>query len=692
MKFNKAIIANILISAIIGVGIFVYFFTPVQSHTLEIIQNTKYPPTGRYCYTDFNFDNQYEKLCCREDTLNKMIELFIHNPDGTIINQWNINGQLLYKDINSFHYADTDRDSVRELYFLTKIGNKLLLNQLNVGKDKHESFLLDTLIKDSRGNYSYTYYINSFDLNSNGNKEVIVNLRGYFSTYPRKLYIFDPENLSIKSSHTNGNCFTNLRDIADIDNDSNHEIFGLVRSPYNIPSDKKVEYSDSLCWLFLFNKDLDFLFEPISFNEKFSSLNYSFIKYKNNNCILSLLSDYEAPKTEYPFEIRNKDGILINQFKLKNIDKISSFYVINDSKVLVRTDNHNYYIFDIDFPDKVKPIERNPDIYVYHNKANPSSSYFFKDLPIHIFSNQEHKNIVIYNSNFKNPVSVNIPNSSFLSLYDIKKTGNDFFLAFNSATHFYLLKYSKLRFHKLTYLLIVPIVLFILLILTFYNNFQKHIILKEQRKKEELLSLQIKTIKNRIEPHFLFNTINTIGSLIMQSDKRKAYEHLGRLSDLLRKTVDTSEQVAIPLEAEINFIANYLVLEKLRFEDKFDYEIKIDKNVNLQHSFPRMLMQIHVENAVKHGLMHKKNGAGLLEIDINQTGREISISIKDNGIGRIVSVYENTHGTRNGIKISEKIIELYNVLFKEKIHQEIIDLTDDIGEPTGTQIKIEIKK
>jgi sensor histidine kinase YesM len=142
------------------------------------------------------------------------------------------------------------------------------------------------------------------------------------------------------------------------------------------------------------------------------------------------------------------------------------------------------------------------------------------------------------------------------------------------------------------------------------------------------------------------------------------------------------------LHAEIQFVETYLQLEKFRFKDKFAYEIKIDENVNHVLIIPKLIVQIFVENAIKHGLMHKEKD-GLLTITIKRSGNNHLIIIKDNGIGRERAKQYAIHSTGKGLAIVRKLIRIFNEQNQANLSFQIIDLTNE-GISSGTMIEITI--
>jgi ligand-binding sensor domain-containing protein len=214
---------------------------------------------------------------------------------------------------------------------------------------------------------------------------------------------------------------------------------------------------------------------------------------------------------------------------------------------------------------------------------------------------------------------------------------------------------------------------------------------RKARKEKEFIELQLKTIKSQIDPHFAFNAINTIASFIYSDDPDTTYDYFTRFAMMIRNILEDNEKISRPLKDEIEFVHNYLELQKMRFKDKFDYFINIDPAILPETQVPNMMIQSYAENAIKHGLMHRKTG-GILKIDVNRTGSCLTATIEDNGIGRAKAAQLSPDSTRKGFKIMEQIIELYRKLYHLEITQSVEDLVDEKGEPLGTKVILSISQ
>ncbi|WP_111308625.1 tetratricopeptide repeat-containing sensor histidine kinase [Confluentibacter sediminis] len=230
----------------------------------------------------------------------------------------------------------------------------------------------------------------------------------------------------------------------------------------------------------------------------------------------------------------------------------------------------------------------------------------------------------------------------------------------------------------------------LLLLLTAFLMFKY---IKQQRLANNLLAL--KTLRSQMNPHFIFNALNSVNSFIASNDERTANKYLSDFSLLMRAVLENSEEDFIPLKKEIELLELYTKLEHFRFQDKFDYTVYIDENINIEDFvIPPMLLQPYIENAVWHGLRYKKS-KGHLSISIIQTQKdEITITIVDNGIGREKSKALKTKNQQKqhskGMGNIKKRVSILNTMYKDKVDVFIDDFQDD--EDTGTKVVVTLKK
>lgn len=207
---------------------------------------------------------------------------------------------------------------------------------------------------------------------------------------------------------------------------------------------------------------------------------------------------------------------------------------------------------------------------------------------------------------------------------------------------------------------------------------------------KQIAELQLVSIRNQIDPHFTFNAINSIASVILHEEKEKAYGFFVKLSAMIRQVLASSDQVTRPLAEELEFVQNYLEIEKLRFPESFQFTINLPENLELTREVPKMVIQTYAENAIKHGLLNKKEGEGKLEITLTQTDKHLTIIIEDNGIGRANAHALGQKSTGKGMAILNFYYAFFERYNTQKILHEITDLHDQHNQPTGTRVTIRI--
>ncbi|REC79871.1 hypothetical protein DRF60_02490 [Chryseobacterium elymi] len=206
---------------------------------------------------------------------------------------------------------------------------------------------------------------------------------------------------------------------------------------------------------------------------------------------------------------------------------------------------------------------------------------------------------------------------------------------------------------------------------------------------KKIAELELQAIKAQINPHFIYNCLNSIKYLLFKEDYEETENYLDTFSQLIRKTLYYSEQTFMPIRDEAEYLFLYMDMEKLRQNELFDYEIHISEQVNRSWIIPSLLIQPFVENAIKHGISGLKNRKGFIKISFDHTDSTLCITIEDNGDG-IRTKNESFAGNNSfGLKLSQKRIETFKQLFETNIILEIINLSEKYGKH-GTQIKLYI--
>jgi len=215
---------------------------------------------------------------------------------------------------------------------------------------------------------------------------------------------------------------------------------------------------------------------------------------------------------------------------------------------------------------------------------------------------------------------------------------------------------------------------------------------KQQKLANNLLAL--KSLRSQMNPHFIFNALNSVNHYIAKSDERSANRFLSDFSVLMRSVLENSEMDFIPLAKELELLELYVKLEHSRFEDKFEPQIEVDPRVDVDAFWiPPMLLQPYIENAIWHGLRYKEE-KGFLRIGVRPLTEELlEIVIEDNGIGRKRSHELKTGNQRKqkskGMGNIKKRIQILNEMYKNRVEVSITDLN---GDRTGTRVCLKLKK
>ena len=249
-----------------------------------------------------------------------------------------------------------------------------------------------------------------------------------------------------------------------------------------------------------------------------------------------------------------------------------------------------------------------------------------------------------------------------------------------------LVQESNKRQKWIIYSLIFGMILTGLAAFFFYRSNQ------QQKLANNLLAL--KSLRSQMNPHFIFNALNSVNNYIAKNDERSANRYLSDFSTLMRAVLENSEEDFIPLSKELELLELYMKLEHSRFPDKFDYQLNIDESVDIDSfQIPPMLLQPYIENAIWHGLRYKDK-KGFLHINVVKSDQNaINIIIEDNGIGRKKSAELKTKNQKKqkskGMGNISKRIAILNDMYKDKVDVAISDLEKD---GNGTKVLFTLKK
>lgn len=220
---------------------------------------------------------------------------------------------------------------------------------------------------------------------------------------------------------------------------------------------------------------------------------------------------------------------------------------------------------------------------------------------------------------------------------------------------------------------------------------QKNELIRNQKERIEEMNLELekRMLRAQMNPHFIFNSLNSIQHFITENDKKSALTYLTKFSKLLRQVLESSIDLNVILEEEVKLLKIYVELEALRFDDSFTYEFRIDESLDTYaHEIPILLIQPYIENAIIHGLIPKE-GSKHLVIGFEDAKEYIKCVIEDNGIGRKSKPKTEKNHTSRGMSVTEQRIR---ALEKTNFQLVMIEDLEADGHPAGTRVTVAIPK
>lgn len=269
--------------------------------------------------------------------------------------------------------------------------------------------------------------------------------------------------------------------------------------------------------------------------------------------------------------------------------------------------------------------------------------------------------------------------------------------AMNLAKHSLMVKKKEIDKSQLITIIVVLAVLFLSTLLVFLIwKWRVRKRLRQEEQQRRLRELELTAIRSQMNPHFLFNCLNSVQNLVQQNKGREAHLYLADFAGLIRKVLQNSEKEEVSLAEELEMVQQYLNLEKLRFD--FDFQITVNEGIDPHNTpVPSILLQPFAENAVIHGLQHKE-GSRFLKVEVSREQTQLAVDnslahsssilirIEDNGIGRVSAQNLATNKNGKGSKLMQERLQILQEKQGEKYRLQITDLTEN--EETGTRVEI----
>ena len=212
----------------------------------------------------------------------------------------------------------------------------------------------------------------------------------------------------------------------------------------------------------------------------------------------------------------------------------------------------------------------------------------------------------------------------------------------------------------------------------------------------KIAETKLLALRLQMNPHFIFNSLTAINNFILNNDADHASMFLTKFSRFVRQVLDNSKTEWVSLQDELKALQIYIELEQLRFENKFEVFIDVSEDIDrdMVH-VPPLIIQPYVENAIWHGLLHKKGDKPVLSISCWKEDTILCLRIKDNGIGREASSNLNkgslSSHKSHGLKVTEERLQILNQVYNVDAAVEVLDLLSNDQQPEGTQVTLRMK-
>jgi Histidine kinase len=637
-------------------------------------------------YADLKNNGTSEEIILTQ-TFADLVSLTV-KKNQEVINQWNFNGRL--PAVAEGFWGSIYPGQEKDIFVFTYRDNKLFLNCVDPLENKvlfEDKPIADYSLFDKNSIDCTIHPCGFYDANKDGLNEFYFSTDISFSKKPRRLFVFDPAKDTIFSSPQSNAALSDPM-VFDLHNNGEPDFIFATKAVGNC--DSNVTFSDMYAWLMVFNDHAKFEFPPIKIGNYPSTSYASPLRLDHHYGIAVIninegLNDHKCSIVTY-----NSKGLKLNEREFvydtdwkspamyyDETAKSNNFYVVKNGGTIDKF-NSNLSIIDVG-KTPIPVISSFQQFDLLNNGKNEL-----------VFQSEDFNNLVIYNNNFSSYTIINLPGAGEIKNCSVKLNGSypsELFALFNNIAYF--INYKQNPFYFLRYPIYTGIYFAVFLFIMLIQKTQKHRAELKYETEKRIAELQLKTMKSQLDPHFTLNIINSIGSLFYKQDREKADYIFAKYSKLLRTTILNSDKIVTSLSNELEYVENYLELERFRNNNKFCYEIKIGKHVDTNLKIPKMLIHTFAENAVKHGLKHLEE-EGRLFIEITSDSNECEIVIQDNGVGREKAEELAANSTHKGLKVLNQILDLYFNLMKTRITYGIIDLSDNEENSLGTKVIIKI--
>lgn len=684
----KNIILNNCTIALAITAVLILFANPVKKKFLVKLDKTEsFSPQLLIYYSDLDNDGNSEKIEFQPN-LQGFDCIKIFNPSH--IGQFN---SKTYKPARSFglSFSDFDNNGIREIYFTGIRNDSIFINQYIFRESVISEFFIEKLAPET----DFVIYIeNLADLNNDGFKDILLTVKAGYKLQPRKIYLFDIAGNTLRKSPFTGAKPQRLL-LEDLNNDGKKEIITGTNATKNYK--EPVAYTDSFSWILQFDQQLQIKNAAIISKLK-TTTETIIIENQEEKYILGLLNIKEKISDFQKYVVLDSggktivfDSIPLGLTPLSEFTTCPVFYHFNNNKeLLLLTQEGTAFKLDENFKAQ---------------KIKQFSGIYYPRHPISVDLNQDGKNetvirlgqsseLVFFDPELKHFAKINLQGlQDKITNFGLLKGNSNFSnFYFQSGNNIFFITYRQNPLWNFRFLIWAAIFGGVYALVWLISYIQKERLKSQLQAQQQIRELQFRAITSQLNPHFTFNAINTLSSEVYNPEKPEIYDRFTTFSRLIRSVLGDSDKIARPLKNEISFTEDFLKIQKMRFKEAFGYEFIVDTNVDLSIPVPKLIIQVFVENAIKHAFPNNIGHDKLL-IRISENKSILNIEIEDNGIGRI-KAQENVknskvQSTGTGLKAIRGFVDLLNKQNQHKIRFEMVDLYT--GQfPAGTLVKISI--
>lgn len=633
-------------------------------------------------YADLDGNGITQKVYSFKNGSNQ-ISIQYFKDHGGMENQ--INFSFSYSDqLQKIFFGDVNKNGFTEIYGFSMHNDSLFLNWIEpypARSNFHESDFITTIgtYEDGKVNLAIEHF-EICDIDSNGINEILISVTTGFSKHPRSLILYNPvTRKKIFSPDAGINSYQ--ISIADIPGNDIKVIGGSAAS-YNLSDSLGNPVTDNRPYALAYNSQLQFAFPPVPFSTGITNKTYAFVQPENNLNFVVFQFNLSLPREQIAkvFKIDFK-GNITDSLSLPEIGKRLAYRIFAEKDRFILYSGNEVIFLDKNFNILNKrKIGNTYEIFRNTNLSKSHLAYAAHDLL--------KKNAWVYTNDFKGIVELNFKDEIIKEFVFRLPEGTDqFMILTDKYEHTYNFEQNKLYYLKFP--LFLSIYLFLTMFVKWIQKTGEKQLMEKYHLREQVRNMELKMLQSQMDPHFMFNAFTTMASLLKKGEQDEAYNAFMKFTKMVRSNFDFAQKLLRPLSEEIAAVSYYLEINKMRFKENLFFTIDISENVPTQINVPKMMIQMHVENALKHGIS-RLSKPGKIVIKIRAEKEMVYFIIEDNGIGRQKAALLNIPSSKKGIKMLEAVYENLNLKNKLNISQRIIDLTDELNDPLGTRIEIEV--